>query len=339
MPSPKLHKILLIGAGGTNIGHHIANTLSQDLSFELSILSRPASKSTYPPNANLIPIPANPTHKDYVRALRGQDAIVSAVGFEGKLTERAIIDAAIEAGVKRFLPSEYGVDNTNPAASGLSPVFKRKADIIEYLKSKEGSGLTWTAVPTGMWVDWYVLLLVTFVPVSDRRLLTVDVCLARALDPGIAFIGIDVRAHTAEAWKPETYKMTFSTQSTAADAVRRILLNPEVTQNRVVPVRNFEASLGEIVALLEEAQGVKYEFTPVEVTDELIKSKQKQWIESGEQDIGAALWLVKAGFLLPGYGSNFAESSKWTLGNELVGFPAESAKLRDVIREVVARFA
>jgi hypothetical protein len=133
--------------------------------------------------------------------------------------------------------------------------------------------------------------------------------------------------------------MTFTTLPTAADAVRRILLNPEATENRVVPVRNFEASLGEIVALLEEAQGVKYEVTPVENTDELIESKQKQWVESGEQDIGAALWLVKAGFLLPGYGSNFAESKKWTLGNELVGFDAGSAKLVDVVREVVARFA
>ena len=162
--------------------------------------------------------------------------------------------------------------------------------------------------------------------------------MTRALDPSIAFIGIDIRAHTAEMWAQGTYKATFTTLPTAADAVRRILLNPDATQNRVVPVRNFEASLGEIVALLEEAQGVKYTLTPVENTEELIKSKQKQWVESGEQDVGAALWLVKAGFLLPEYGSNFAESSRWTLGNELVDFPAEGATLRDVIRDTVAKY-
>ena len=161
----------------------------------------------------------------------------------------------------------------------------------------------------------------------------------RALDPSIAFIGIDIRAHTAESWAQGTYKMTFTTLSTAADAVRRILLNPEATQNRVVPVRNFEASLGDIVSLLEKTQGVKYEVTPVENTDELIKSKQKRWVESREQDVSAALWLVKAGFLLPGYGSNFAESSRWMLGNELVGFDAESAELSDVVRDVVAKFS
>jgi hypothetical protein len=154
MSTNQLRKVLVVGAGGTNIGHHIAKGLSLDSSFSLSILSRAGSKSTYPPNANIITIPDSPTHEDYIRALQGQDAVVSGLGFEGKTTEKALIDAAVEAGVKRFLPSEYGVDNTNPAASGLSPVFRRKADVIEYLRSKEGSGLSWTAVPTGMWLDW-----------------------------------------------------------------------------------------------------------------------------------------------------------------------------------------
>jgi len=133
--------------------------------------------------------------------------------------------------------------------------------------------------------------------------------------------------------------MSFTTLPTAADAVRRILLNPDATQNRVVPVRNFEASLGDIVALLEEAQGVKYTLTPVENADEIIGLKQKQWVESGERDVGAALWLVKAGFLLPGYGSNFSEREEWKLGNEIVGFPAEGAGLRGVIGDVVAKFS
>jgi saccharopine dehydrogenase-like NADP-dependent oxidoreductase len=157
MTTQQLRKVLVVGAGGTNIGHHIAKALLEDSSFELSILSRAGSKSTYPSNAKVITIPDTPTHDDYVKALQGQDAIVSGLGFEGKPTEKALIDAAIEAGVKRFLPSEYGVDNTNPVASALSPVFKRKADILEYLKSKEATGLSWTAVPTGMWLEWYVL--------------------------------------------------------------------------------------------------------------------------------------------------------------------------------------
>jgi len=133
--------------------------------------------------------------------------------------------------------------------------------------------------------------------------------------------------------------MTFTTLPIVADAVRWILLNPGTTQNRIVPARSFEASLKEIVALLEEAQGVKYQVTHVEATSDLIKSKQKQWADSGEQDIGAALWLVKAGFLLPEYGSKCAEDARWKLGNELIGFPAESVKLKDVVRDTVVKFS
>lgn len=150
-----LRKILVVGAGGKNIGHHIARALAQDASFQVSILSRASSKSTYPSNTTVIAIPDNASHSNYVQALTGQDAVVSGLGFEGKSTERALIDAAIEAGVKRFMPSEYGVDNTNPAAREMCPIFDRKGATIDYLKSKEATGLTWTAVPTGMWLDWY----------------------------------------------------------------------------------------------------------------------------------------------------------------------------------------
>lgn len=171
MATQQLRKVLVVGAGGTNIGHHVAKALANDSSFDLSILSRAGSKSIYPSNAKVITITGNATHEDYVQALQGQDAVVSGLGFEGKPTEKAIIDAAIEAGVKRFLPSEYGVDNTNPAASALSPVFKRKADIIEYLKSKEAAGLTWTAVPTGMWLEWYALVNYPFFALLSLTLL------------------------------------------------------------------------------------------------------------------------------------------------------------------------
>lgn len=156
MPTQPLRNILIIGAGGTNIGHHLALALSADPAFQLSILTRPNSKSTHPPNATLFPNPSNPTHAAYVEAFKDQDAIVSCLGFEGKKSEKAIIDAAVEAGVRRFLPSEYGVDNTDSAARQLSPVFDMKGATIEYLQSKEGSKLEWTAVPTGMLLDWYV---------------------------------------------------------------------------------------------------------------------------------------------------------------------------------------
>ena len=64
------------------------------------------------------------------------------------------IDAAIEAGVKRFVASEYGLNNANPEARGLSSVFDDKGRVQEYLREKEKDGLTWSSVSCGMWIGW-----------------------------------------------------------------------------------------------------------------------------------------------------------------------------------------
>lgn len=66
-----------------------------------------------------------------------------------------MIDAAVEAGVKRFIPSDYGSVAENPEAAALD---SRKGDcesIVEHLRSKESTGLTWTALITGLFFDLY----------------------------------------------------------------------------------------------------------------------------------------------------------------------------------------
>jgi uncharacterized protein YbjT (DUF2867 family) len=141
-------------AGGSNIGHHITRALLSDPTFTVSVLVRSSSSSTYPSGCKIVKISDVPDKNELVTAFRGQNAIVCATNFTHKATEKDAIDAAIEAGVKRFIPSEYGLNNTNPVARALSPVFDIKGHQIEYLKSKESTGLTWTAVATGLWLDW-----------------------------------------------------------------------------------------------------------------------------------------------------------------------------------------
>ena len=158
----------------------------------------------------------------------------------------------------------------------------------------------------------------------------------RSLDPDIAFIGINIRDHTATYWGDGTNKVTFTTLPTAADGVRRILHHPAQTTNRVLPIRNFELSPVEIVALLEEVQGVKYSVTHIEDHESLIKENQRKWRE--EKSVGAALTLVTAGFLLPGYGSNFLEEGRKKVGNEAVELDAGAVKWEDVVREAMERY-
>jgi hypothetical protein len=84
-----------------------------------------------------------------IEAFKGQDAVVSALGAAGMHEQTKIIDAAVKAGVKRFLPSEYGSNTQNAKATALVPFFALKVTIIEHLKKQESKGLSWTAIESG----------------------------------------------------------------------------------------------------------------------------------------------------------------------------------------------
>jgi len=51
-----------------------------------------------------------------------------------------LIDAAKAAGVKRFVPSEFGSDTTNPKVLEILGLLAEKKQAVDYLKTKEGDG-------------------------------------------------------------------------------------------------------------------------------------------------------------------------------------------------------
>ena len=83
------------------------------------------------------------------------DAVVSYIGGPDLVpAQLALIDAAKEARVKRFLPSELGGDTNNKKVLEVVEFLRGKRQIVDYLRTKEGDGFTWTAVVTGLWSDW-----------------------------------------------------------------------------------------------------------------------------------------------------------------------------------------
>ena len=104
------------------------------------------------------------SHKSLVEVLTGQDAVVSAVGPLGTEIQKTVIDAAIAAGVRRFVPSEYGYDTINWPKGMIADIafaMKSKKEVLDYLVQKtkeEGCGLNWTGVGSGAFLDWVCLL-------------------------------------------------------------------------------------------------------------------------------------------------------------------------------------
>lgn len=75
--------------------------------------------------------------------------MVNGAGFSEQLK---LVDAAIAAGVKRFIPSEYGCNTADERIRKLVPVFVGKRKVVDYLISKENE-ISWTAVITGLFAD------------------------------------------------------------------------------------------------------------------------------------------------------------------------------------------
>jgi uncharacterized protein YbjT (DUF2867 family) len=148
MPSP-IKKVIVVGAGG-HLGPHIVSAFDADPHFEMSILSRHSSKSTFPPHIPVHRVSDNYDEVELVKIFTGQDAVICTIATQAIHQQKALINAAVKAGVKHFVPSEFGHDTRNDQAAELLPQFyTAKTQIVEYLKSKERDGLSWTAFVTG----------------------------------------------------------------------------------------------------------------------------------------------------------------------------------------------
>jgi hypothetical protein len=89
-------------------------------------------------------------------ALEGQDALVSAAATVAVGNQYPIIDAAVATGVKRFIPSEFGINTRTVEHPGLKSILQGKIKTLDYIieKNKENPSFTWTGVTNGLFFDW-----------------------------------------------------------------------------------------------------------------------------------------------------------------------------------------
>ena len=92
--------------------------------------------------------------KSLSEIFKGQDIVLSLVGAAALADQKKIIDAAANAGVKRFIPSEFGSDTTDPHHLEIVPFFSQKKEVVDYLRTKEREGMSWTAFVNGLFFDW-----------------------------------------------------------------------------------------------------------------------------------------------------------------------------------------
>ncbi|CAG8772586.1 5103_t:CDS:2 [Cetraspora pellucida] len=156
MSSSTFKVVTIAGATGP-LGFHIADAFLNDRSYKIKILrQKPESENK---NASLLASKgAEIVYVDYndrndlVKALKETDVIVCAIGgAEFLAPQRALLVAAKEVGVKRFIPSEFGSD-IKAITGELHPLHKVK---VEFLQELEKSGMEYTIIVTGLFQEYF----------------------------------------------------------------------------------------------------------------------------------------------------------------------------------------
>jgi hypothetical protein len=150
MASAVIKNVIVIGASGS-VGPPIVSALLET-GFNVSVLTRTSSTATFP--ATVTVHRGDYSHSCLFSAFEKQDAVVSTIATFSVTQQTSVIDAAIKAGVKRFIPSEYGIDTSLSHILDFVPPAVAKQDVVNYLKTKESAGMSWTAVCVGGFFDW-----------------------------------------------------------------------------------------------------------------------------------------------------------------------------------------
>lgn len=97
-------------------------------------------------------------HAELIPALRGTDYLVSCVPINATESQYPLIWAAKEAGVERFVPSEFGAiyefEQFWPTDTIHRAMARQKAFIRRVI---ELAGLDYTIIPAGFWPEYYML--------------------------------------------------------------------------------------------------------------------------------------------------------------------------------------
>ena len=228
-----LTKITLVGANG-KLGPAILTALLAAQTFNITVLTRKSSKSSYPPSVHIAHVSDDPSVSELTSVLKDQDALV--VVFAGSNDDLQIryADAAAAAGVKRFIPADFGsCDSSSPRALELIPLYRAKQKVRLHLQQLASRGrLSWTSLVCGHFFDW-------------------------GLTTG--FLQYDLGAKKALIFDGGTIEFSTSTTERIALATVRILQREEVTRDRMLYVQSLCITQDDVLNSLRRVLGGEWQ--------------------------------------------------------------------------------
>lgn len=294
-----LKNIIVVGGSG-KLGPSIVSAFASDSHFNISVLTRHSSGATFPSNVKVHRADDSYPEADFVKAFQGQDAVISTIATAAAPIQKTMINAAIKAGVKRFVPSEFGGDVLPDKTRAILPEwFEPKKEIVDYLKSKQDT-LTWTAFVTGPFFD---------------------------LAMRFGYMGLNIKEQKATLMDEGEVKWCSTRLDTVGLAVKNAMLIPEDTANKYLYINSFTTSQAGLLTEFEKATGTKWEVNHVSSEEE--RKTGRELFDKGEY-AGSAK-LINYVNTVDGYGGNYLANRE--SANKLLSLPEES--LEKEVRKLV----
>lgn len=257
--------------------------------FDVTVLTRQDSSQLFDSRARVEKVNYE-SFESLKNALTGQEVVINTlnVGAVPRAVHLRIIDAAVAAGVKRFIPSEYGCDTTNPQVAKL-PVFADKISVQEHLKiASQSSGLSYSLLSTGAFLDWVI----------QREFI------------------IDLSGSEATLYDGGHRKFSATTLSGVGKSLVGIINNLDATKNSVIYVEEARVSQNDLLRL--SGKDIK---TRNVLTVDLEKEALEELGKPSPNPAVFATGLILRALLGEGFGSLF-DTEK--LSNDLFGLESLS---------------
>lgn len=201
----KIQNVAIIGASG-QMGGHVVVELLKNPQFKITALTRKGGKSQMPEGIHNVVNVDYDQHQSIVDSLKGQDILVTTLATNAPQDlPNKLVDAAVEAGVRWYIPNDWGIDLTNnQSAKEETFMGVGKEQHNQYVKSK---GLPWTAIGNGFWYEW-------------------------SLSGGLQMFGIDINSRKANFYGNGKIPQSTSTWRHSARAVAALLALPILPQDQ-----------------------------------------------------------------------------------------------------------
>jgi len=299
-------KIALAGGTGSLGSPVLAALIAANFSITLLTRDGSTSKPYIPQGADVTIKPVDYTSSASLKAaLAGNDALVITVTSSAISSQITLIDAAIDAGVKRIIPSEFGSDTYNPNSRKL-PVYGDKVAVQEHLaeKAAQNPDVSYTVLMNNAFYDW---------------------------GPALAGFLVDIPGRKAELYDGGDRPFSITRLGSVAKAIVGILQHPEETKNKAMYIHEAVVTQNQLISIAEKAGSGKFDTKVVDLA-QLEQASYEGLGKDGANIMGIMYAFLKSGIFREGYGGKFEHVDNEILGVDMMSLEEIEAVVKKLVR-------